>query len=123
MHTYLQEREYYENLYDKITVADARRGQYHYDNLVARFAKKVQQLDPPNGLSRPGKYTDEQAKEVRKSYIKTLLGVSDVAVNSYSNSGYAAIFPQTNTASLCRVIDVTPYLFYKIWVVFIAILF
>lgn len=54
MYTYLQEREYYENLYDKMTVADARRGQYYYDDFVARLAKKVQQLDPPDNLSRPG---------------------------------------------------------------------
>lgn len=54
MYTYLQEREYYENLYDKMTVTDARRGQYYYDDFVARLAKKVQQLDPPDDLSRPG---------------------------------------------------------------------
>lgn len=54
MYIYLQEHEYYENLYDRLTVANARRGQYHYDNFVAQLAKKVKQLDPPDDLSRPG---------------------------------------------------------------------
>lgn len=40
MYTHLKEREYYENLYDKMTVADARRGQHYYDDFVARLAKK-----------------------------------------------------------------------------------
>lgn len=54
MYTHLKEREYYENLYDKMTVADARRGQHYYDDFVARLAKEIRQLDPPDDLSRPG---------------------------------------------------------------------
>lgn len=54
MYTYLQEREYYENLYDRMTVAYARRSQYYYDDLTAQLAKKVRQLDPSDDLSSPG---------------------------------------------------------------------
>lgn len=51
MYIYLQEHEYYENLYDRLTVANARRGQYYYDDFVAQLTEKVKQLDPPDDLS------------------------------------------------------------------------
>lgn len=51
MYIHLKEREYYENLYDSMTVEAARRSIKYYDNFYADFKKKL-----PKGekIDRPG---------------------------------------------------------------------
>lgn len=51
MYTHLKERKYYEDLYDKFTVEEARRGMVHYDKFYAEFESKL-----PKGekIDRPG---------------------------------------------------------------------
>lgn len=41
MYTYLNERHYYEDIYDRHTVEDARRGMVHYDKFHAEFETKL----------------------------------------------------------------------------------
>ncbi len=51
MYTHLKDRQYYENLYDKLTIETARRGMVHYDKFLTEFESKL-----PKGekLDRPG---------------------------------------------------------------------
>lgn len=51
MYTYIKERQYYEDLYDKHTVEHARWGIVHYDNFCVELDKKIQKDDK---LDRPG---------------------------------------------------------------------
>lgn len=45
MYTHLKERQYYEDLYDKLTVESARRDIVHYDNFYEDFKSKLPQDD------------------------------------------------------------------------------
>ena len=50
MYAYLKEHQYYEDLYDKLTVESARRGMSHYDNFYAEFEGKLpkdEKIDKP----------------------------------------------------------------------------
>lgn len=51
MYTHLKERKYYEDLYDKFTVEDARRGMVYYEDFYVEFEGKL-----PKGekIDRPG---------------------------------------------------------------------
>lgn len=51
MYTHLQERKFYEDIYDKHTVEDARRGMDSYDNFFTEFEKKLPKDDT---IDRPG---------------------------------------------------------------------
>lgn len=51
MYIHLKDQQYYEDLYDKLTVEDARRGMAHYDNFFADFESK---LKPDDKIDRPG---------------------------------------------------------------------
>ena len=50
-YTHLKDRQYYEDLYDRLTVEDARRGMAYYDNFYAEFEKKLPKNDT---IDRPG---------------------------------------------------------------------
>ncbi len=50
MYTCLKKHQYYENLYDKLTIESARRGMTHYDKFYADFENKlpkVEKIDKP----------------------------------------------------------------------------
>lgn len=50
MYTHLKERKYYEDLYDKFTIEDARRGMVYYDDFYTEFEGKLpkgEKLDKP----------------------------------------------------------------------------
>mgnify|MGYP001316560323 CR=1 FL=1 len=50
MYTHLKDRQYYENLYDKLTIEAARRGIVHYDKFLTDFEGKLpkgEKLDKP----------------------------------------------------------------------------
>ena len=50
MYTHLKERKYYEDLYDKFTIEDARRGMVYYEDFYAEFEGKLpkgEKLDKP----------------------------------------------------------------------------
>lgn len=51
MYTHLKERKFYEDIYDRHTVEDARRGMVHYDKFHADFEKKLPKDDK---IDRPG---------------------------------------------------------------------
>lgn len=51
MYTHLKERKYYEDLYDKFTIENARRGMVHYDKFYAEFESK---LPKDEKMDRPG---------------------------------------------------------------------
>ena len=51
MYTHLKERQYYEDIYDKITIEDARRGMKSYDKFYIQFEKKLPKDDT---IDRPG---------------------------------------------------------------------
>lgn len=51
MYTHLQERKFYEDIYDRHTVEDARRGMIHYDKFHAEFETKLPKDDK---IDRPG---------------------------------------------------------------------
>ena len=51
MYTYLKERDYYEQVYDKHTVESARRGMVHYEKFFKDISSK---LDKDDTISRPG---------------------------------------------------------------------
>lgn len=51
MYTHLKERQYYEDIYDRHTVEEARRGMVHYDKFHADFEKKLPKGDK---IDRPG---------------------------------------------------------------------
>lgn len=51
MYTHLKERKYYEDLYDRHTVEDARRGMSYYEEFYAEFEKKLPKDDK---IERPG---------------------------------------------------------------------
>ncbi len=48
---HLQDRAYYEKLYDRMTIEDGRRGMVHYDNFHDEFESKLPKDDP---IERPG---------------------------------------------------------------------
>lgn len=51
MHTHLKDRSYYEDIYDRLTVEDGRRGMKVYDDFFTDFEKKL----PKDGkIDRPG---------------------------------------------------------------------
>ena len=50
IYLYLKERQYYEDLYDRLTIETARRGMVHYDNFYAEFESRLpknEKLDKP----------------------------------------------------------------------------
>jgi len=50
MYTHLQERKFYEDIYDKFTVEAARRGMGYYDDFYADFKNKLpkgEKIDKP----------------------------------------------------------------------------
>ena len=50
MYTHLKEHKYYEDLYDKFTIEDARRGMVYYDDFYTEFEGKLpkgEKLDKP----------------------------------------------------------------------------
>lgn len=50
MYTHLKESNYYEDIYDQLTVESARRGMVHYDNFYAEFESELpkdEKLDKP----------------------------------------------------------------------------
>jgi len=51
MITYQKNRQYYENLYDKLTIETARRGMNHYEKFLSNFERKL-----PKGetIEKPG---------------------------------------------------------------------
>lgn len=51
MYTHLKDLQYYENLYDKLTIETARRGMVHYDKFLTDFEAKL-----PKGekIEKPG---------------------------------------------------------------------
>ncbi|HMS23661.1 MAG TPA: hypothetical protein PKB09_02540 [Candidatus Saccharibacteria bacterium] len=51
MYTHLKERQLYEDIYDRHTVEDARRGMVHYEKFHADFEKKLPKDDK---IDRPG---------------------------------------------------------------------
>lgn len=51
MYTHLKERQYYEHIYDRHTVEDARRDVAHYDKFYAELESK---LDKDDTIDRPG---------------------------------------------------------------------
>lgn len=51
MYTHLQERKFYEDIYDRHTVEDARRGMIHYDKFFAELEAKLPKDDK---IDRPG---------------------------------------------------------------------
>lgn len=51
MYTHLKERQYYEDIYDRHTVEDGRRGMVHYDKFHAEFESKLPKDDK---IDRPG---------------------------------------------------------------------
>lgn len=51
MYVHLKERKYYEDLYDKFTVEDARRGMVYYDKFYTEFETK---LPKDEKIERPG---------------------------------------------------------------------
>lgn len=51
MYTHLKERKFYEDIYDKHTIEDARRGMESYDNFFTEFEKKLPKDDT---IDRPG---------------------------------------------------------------------
>jgi hypothetical protein len=50
-YTHLKDRQYYEDLYDRLTVEDARRGMNYYNDFYAKFEKKLPKDDK---IDRPG---------------------------------------------------------------------
>ncbi len=51
MYTHLKDRKYYEDLYDKFTVENARRGMSYYYDFLRRFRKTVTKYQT---IERPG---------------------------------------------------------------------
>jgi uncharacterized protein YbaR (Trm112 family) len=50
-YTHLKDRQYYEDVYDRHTVEDARRGMVYYDDFYLKFEKKLPKDDK---IDRPG---------------------------------------------------------------------
>ncbi|MDL2341976.1 MAG: hypothetical protein QFB87_02780 [Patescibacteria group bacterium] len=50
-YTHLKERKFYEDIYDRHTIEDGRRGMVHYDKFHAEFEKKLPKDDK---IDRPG---------------------------------------------------------------------
>ena len=51
MYTHLKDRQYYENIYDRHTVEDARRGMVHYEKFYGDFENKIPKDDK---IDQPG---------------------------------------------------------------------
>lgn len=51
MYTHLRDRQFYENIYDRHTVEDARRGMVHYEKFYADLEAKLPKDDT---IDRPG---------------------------------------------------------------------
>lgn len=74
MYIHLQERQYYEDLYDRHTVEDARRGMVYYDDFFGKFEKKLSKDDK---IDRPG-----NALLLNLFYMQT---VGDGLLDRYEN--------------------------------------